>query len=75
MEYIDRLQTATNELRRKSLNEAAFQALKRDLEDWKGLRPEMFGELLLHGDFSVRQGGNDTLRMVRSGRRCEVMYR
>ncbi|KAI9691298.1 MAG: hypothetical protein M1820_009761 [Bogoriella megaspora] len=48
----------TNEAVAREEREAAVQELKGRVEDWKGHRVEVFGELLLAGTFTVLKGDN-----------------
>ena len=60
----------TNEAVDREERLAAVQELKARVEDWKGHRVEAFGDLLLHGTFTVLKGDNtsskDTEREVSS---------
>jgi cell division control protein 24 len=56
LEAIQRIATATNEAIRKSENMEIVKDLEGRVEDWKGHKLEHFGELLLHGQFSVIKG-------------------
>ncbi|CCX30511.1 hypothetical protein FPQ18DRAFT_364854 [Pyronema domesticum] len=53
---IERITSAINEAIRKSENIEIVKDLEGRVEDWKGHKLEHFGELLLHGQFSVIKG-------------------
>jgi cell division control protein 24 len=53
LEAIERITSQINEAIRKSENVEVVKDLEGRVEDWKGHRLEHFGELLLHGQFSV----------------------
>lgn len=46
----------TNEWIDREERQEAVQILKSQVEDWKGHRVEVFGDLLLHGTFVVMKG-------------------
>lgn len=57
----------TNEWIDREERQEAVQTLKSQVEDWKGHRVEVFGDLLLHGTFVVMKGdaNKDNEREVR----------
>ncbi|KAF8244253.1 hypothetical protein K440DRAFT_559152 [Wilcoxina mikolae CBS 423.85] len=56
LEAIERITSQINEAIRKSENIEIVKDLEGRVEDWKGHKLEHFGELLLHGQFSVIKG-------------------
>lgn len=56
LESITRIATQINEAIRKSENLEVVKDLEGRVEDWKGHKLEHFGQLLLHGQFSVIKG-------------------
>lgn len=56
LEAIERITSQINEAIRKSENIEIVKDLEGRVEDWKGHKLEHFGELLLHGSFSVIKG-------------------
>ena len=56
LEAIERINFQINEAIRKAENAEIVKDLEGRVEDWKGHRLEHFGELLLHGQFSVIKG-------------------
>jgi len=56
LEAIERINSQINEAIRKAENAEIVKDLEGRVEDWKGHKLEHFGELLLHGQFSVIKG-------------------
>lgn len=56
LQAIERIAQQINEAIRKSENVQVVKDLEGRVEDWKGHKLEAFGELLLHGQFSVIKG-------------------
>ncbi|CAZ83580.1 unnamed protein product [Tuber melanosporum] len=56
LEAIENINRKINEAIRKSENAEVVKDLEGRVEDWKGHKLEHFGELLLHGQFSVIKG-------------------
>lgn len=56
MEAIEFINRKINEAIRKAENVESVKDLEGRVEDWKGHKLEHFGELLLHGQFSVIKG-------------------
>lgn len=56
LEAIENINKKINEAIRKSENAEVVKDLEGRVEDWKGHKLEHFGELLLHGQFSVIKG-------------------
>lgn len=69
LEAIERITSQINEAIRKSENIEIVKDLEGRVEDWKGHKLEHFGELLLHGQFSVIKGDTkgEVEREVREG--------
>lgn len=67
LEAIERIAVQINEAIRKSENAQVVKNLEGRVEDWKGHKLEHFGDLLLHGNFSVIKGDQkgDAEREVR----------
>ncbi|KAH8149360.1 uncharacterized protein LAJ45_06439 [Morchella importuna] len=56
LEAIEEINRKINEAIRKAENIESVKDLEGRVEDWKGHKLEHFGELLLHGQFSVIKG-------------------
>lgn len=56
LEAIERIAVATNEATRRIENQKVVDDLEGRVEDWKGHKLEHFGDLMLHGQFSVTKG-------------------
>lgn len=56
LEAIEEINRKINEAIRKAENVESVKDLEGRVEDWKGHKLEHFGELLLHGQFSVIKG-------------------
>lgn len=71
---IQRIADQTNEAIRKSENAVVVKNLEGRVEDWKGHKLEQFGDLLLHGNFSVIKGDQkgDAEREVSLHDKCDA---
>jgi cell division control protein 24 len=56
LEAIENINKKINEAIRRAENAEVVKDLEGRVEDWKGHKLEHFGELLLHGQFSVIKG-------------------
>ncbi|ORX43613.1 hypothetical protein BCR36DRAFT_415463 [Piromyces finnis] len=56
---IKRVTELTNEIKRQEENEEITEDLKNNIQDWKGVKVDELGLLLLRGNFTISNGNNE----------------
>jgi len=59
LDAIKRVTELTNEIKRQEENEVLTEELKNNIQDWKGVKMNELGLLLLRGNFTISIGENE----------------